>query len=272
MHDNQYKLIKKHASLGMFFLLFFTSLTHADDFAVIATPPRFEISAKPNTVTREIIEITNVSNNTSVYNIKTADWFLDTNGGAQFLDALSPDSCRPWVSLERLSISVPSGAKYRYRFEINPPADTPERECKFALMISGSEQSAETANGLSFPFSGRLGVIVYVAIGNVKPNLEITAHETKLIDGLTKPIINVKNSGNAHGRLSGFLSGTDADGKKYEFSPSGLPIMVGETRQIALDIQQQENVPVPSIAYPITIRGTLEWDGKSSTFEKEFKQ
>ena len=28
----------------------------ADDFAVIATPPRFEITGKPGTVTRQVIE------------------------------------------------------------------------------------------------------------------------------------------------------------------------------------------------------------------------
>lgn len=242
----------------------------ADDFAVIATPPRFEITGKPGTVTRQVIEITNASTTLGKYSIKTADWTLDANGGTQFSEALSPNSCRPWVALERLQISVPSGAKYRYRYEVKPPANSPARECRFAIMISGAEQTAKTADGLAFPFSGRLGVIVYVAIGDVKPKLDIVNSEVKMIDGISKPIIAVRNSGNAHGRLTGFLSGTDANGKKLEFSPSGLPIMAGETRKITLDIQQLENSPLPIIKYPITIRGNLEWDNKSIPYEQEF--
>ena len=46
----------------------------------------------------------------------------------------------------------------------------------------------------------------------------------------------VENTGTAHGRLSAFLSGTDAAGKKREFSPATLPILPGETRRIALNV------------------------------------
>ena len=256
-------------------LLFFIGVINqatAEDFAVIATPPRFEFTGKVGVVTRQVIEITNASATPSKYSIKTADWTLDANGGTQFSDALAPDSCRPWVALERLEIAVPSGAKYRYRFEVKPPENTPPRECRFAIMISGAEQTAKTADGLSFPFSGRLGVIVYVAIGDVKPKLSVVSSEVKTSEGVSKPTIAVKNTGNAHGRLSGFLSGTDADGKKLEFAPSGLPIMAGETRAISLDIQQVENSPVSTIKYPITIRGNLEWEGKPIAFEQEFVQ
>ena len=258
--------------VAIWFLVGAISQAFAEDFAVIATPPRFEFAGKVGVVTRQVIEITNASATPSKYSIKTADWTLDANGGTQFSDALAPDSCRPWVALERLEITVPSGAKYRYRFEVKPPENTPPRECRFAIMISGAEQTAKTADGLSFPFSGRLGVIVYVAVGDVKPKLSVVSSEVKTIDGISKPTIAVQNTGNAHGRLSGFLSGTDADGKKLEFSPSGLPIMAGETRAISLDIQQQENSSVSSIKYPITIRGKLEWEGQAIAFEQEFVQ
>jgi hypothetical protein len=109
-------------------------------------------------------------------------------------------------------------------------------------------------------------------VGDVKPKLEVISSAVKTIDNVKKPVISVQNSGNAHGRLAGFLSGTDASGKKFEFSPSGLPIMAGETREITLDIQQLENAPIPTIQYPITIRGKLEWNQQSTPFEQAFKQ
>jgi hypothetical protein len=249
-----------------------TNNAQADDFAVIATPPRFEITGQPGVVNRQVIEITNASPTPGKYSLKTADWTLDANGGTQFYDALAENSCRPWVALERLEIAVPSGAKYRYRFEVKPPANITATECRFAIMVSGAEQTAKTADGIAFPFSGRLGIIVYVAVGDVKPKLEVISSAVKTIDNVKKPVISVQNSGNAHGRLAGFLSGTDASGKKFEFSPSGLPIMAGETREITLDIQQLENAPIPTIQYPITIRGKLEWNQQSTPFEQAFKQ
>ncbi len=56
----------------------------------------------------------------------------------------------------------------------------------------------------------------------------------------------VRNSGTAHGRLTGFLSGTDAAGNKLEFTPSTLPILPGETRGIPLTLhfEREERVPV----------------------------
>ena len=270
MSFNKYILNPALKWLFLFFAIVELTPVFADEFAVIATPPRFEVTGKPGTVTRQIIEITNASLTPGKYSIKTNDWTLDANGGTQFTDTLSSDSCRQWVSLERLQITVPSNAKYRFRFEVNPPTNTPSLECRFAILIAGDEQTAKMANGLSFPFSGRLGVIVYVEIGDVKPQLDVVASEVKIIDGISKPVITVRNSGNAHGRLTGFLSGTDASGKKMDFAPSGLPIMAGETRQISLDIQQVADNPLPIIQYPITIHGNLEWDDKSTPFEQEF--
>lgn len=257
-------------SLFIFIGLLIFESSFADDFAVIATPPRFEINGKSGAVIRQVIEITNASSAPAKYNIKTTDWTLDANGGVEFTDTLQPNSCRSWVSLERLQLSVPSGAKYRFRFEVNPPTDAIPGECRFAIMIEGDEQAAKTANGLTIPYSGRLGVIVYVGIGEIKSQLTVISSEVKKVNEVPKPFIHVRNSGNAHGRLTGFLSGTDAVGKKFEYAPSGLPILAGEVREISLDMQQQTDIPLPIIKYPITIRGNLEWDDKSIPFEQEF--
>jgi hypothetical protein len=109
-----------------------------------------------------------------------------------------------------------------------------------------------------------------VTIGDATPKLEIAGSQVALINGESIPLLQVKNTGNAHGRLDGFLSGTDADGKKLEFSISTLPILPGETRAISLAVARGEKDPPVKIAYPITIRGTLEWTGKSIPFEQRF--
>ena len=82
-------------------------------------------------------------------------------------------------------------------------------------------------------------------------------------------MIYVRNTGNAHGRLEGILEGTDASGRKLEFTPAGLPILAGETREIALNVAGDGDTR-PTVAFPIAIRGTLEWSGKSTPFEARF--
>jgi hypothetical protein len=243
----------------------------ADDFAAIASPPRFELAGKAGTPIREVVEITNASAGNAKYAVRTADWSMDANAGVQFTDALQAGSCRPWVSIERHEINVPSRGKYRFRFQIDPPADAPRQECRFALMIEGDEQIAKTPAGVAFPISGRLGVIVYVRIGDAQPKIEIVGSATADVNGARTPVLQVRNNGDAHARLSGFLSGTDAKGAKLEFAPTMLPILPGETRTISLVVDHESDTPAPVVALPITISGKLEWADQSIPYEHRFE-
>jgi hypothetical protein len=241
----------------------------AQGFAALVSPPRFELFAKPGDKLREVVEITNASVQPAKYRLKTADWRLEESASVTFSDALNPGSCRPWVAIESRQISVTAGGKHRYRFEVAPPADAPVGECRFAILIEGDEQQVQTPGGPAFPIAGRLGVIVYVTVGDAAPKLEVAATRVAAVNGEDVPVLMVKNSGNAHGRLAGFLSGTDASGKKLEFTASTLPILPGEMRAISLVVYRERDEPT-RVAYPITIRGKLEWGGKSEPFEQTF--
>ena len=242
----------------------------AQGFAALVSPPRFELTVKPGERLREVMEITNASAQSAKYRLKTADWTLDDNAAVKFDDALTAGSCRPWVAIEGRQITVSAGGKYRYRFEVAPPVDAPAGECRFAILIEGDEQNVQTPGGPAFPIAGRLGVIVYVTLGGAEPKLEVIGARVASVNAEDMPVMMVKNSGTAHGRLAGFLSGTDAQGKKLEFTPATLPILPGETRAISLVLYKERDEPV-KIAYPITIRGKLEWgDAKSTPFEQSF--
>jgi len=242
----------------------------AQGFAAMISPPRFELSLKPGEKTRQVMEITNASAQAAKFFFKTADWTLDKAGGVAFDESLTAGSCRPWVAIEAREVTVSGGGKYRYRFEVSAPADAPAGECRFAVLAEGEPQSVKAANGPALAMSGRIAVIVYVSTGNAAPVLEITASKVEMINGEATPVLQVKNTGNAHGRLDGFLSGTDASGKKLEFDISTLPILPGEIRAITLSVSRGERDAAVKIAYPVTIRGNLEWANKSTPFEQRF--
>jgi len=242
----------------------------AQGFAAIASPPRFELTAKPGQSMRSVLEISNPAVNPAKYSVRSADWFYDDKRNLVFHeDAPLAGSCRPWVAVERREISVPGNGRLRFRFEVQVPADATPQECRFALMIEGSDPLVRQAQNVSFPVSGRLAVIVYVAVGGAQPQLEVV--DTNLVQAGSKwvPIVTVRNSGTAHARLAGFLTGSDAAGKNHAISPTAAPILPGDTRDIALQFERDDGKPA-IVVYPLSIRGTLEWAGKSTRFEQRY--
>lgn len=230
---------------------------HAQGFAAFTSPPRFELKVSPGQPLQQVMEIQHVGKTQGRYRIYTNDWTLEADNSAAFTNELAPDSCRPWVAIERRELSIAPGARYRYRFEITPPAGTPPRECRFAIMVEGLE-TAQTQGDLSFPVGGRIGVIVYATLGEVAPALAITGTETVRVNGKPVAVLKVRNSGHATGRLEGFVDATDGNGQKLELAPADLPILPGETRRIPLAIATLDGKPAPELKFPVKARGALE--------------
>ncbi len=255
---------------GLALSILFGVCAQAQGFSALISPPRVETAVKPAQTTRQVLEITQVGPSAGRFRIYTNDWRLNASGGVDFFDDIQPGSCRPWVALERRELTVPGNGKARFRFEITPPADAPTTECRFAIMFEGLDASKVSPGGVSFPVSGRIGVIVYAGMAGTAAQLQIISHSVSQ-DADKLPTLQVRNSGTAHGRLGGFLTGTDAKGVKLEFTPNTLPIMPGETRDISFTANVEGGTAVSQINYPVNIKGAVEWDGKRIPFEQVFK-
>lgn len=229
----------------------------AQGFAAYISPPRFEVQLKAGEPLRQVLEIQHVGRTKGNYRIYTNDWTLSADNAVTFSNELAADSCRPWVAIERRELAIEPGARYRYRFEISPPAGTPPRECRFAIMVEGLDP-AQVQGNISFPVGGRIGVIVYAAIGNVSPQLTIAGTETVQVNGQPMAALRVSNSGSATGRLEGFVNGTDAQGQRVELAPTDLPVLPGETRRISLAPVAPEGKTAPVLRFPLKVTGSLE--------------
>jgi len=122
---------------------------------------------------------------------------------------------------------LPGGGTIRYRFEVQVPKDAPAGECRFGILIEGEEPAVAQSGALRLPVVGRIGIIVYVIVGEARPQIEVFGPQVLTLNGQKVPALRVHNAGTAHARISGFLSGTDAKGIKYDFNPSDLPILPG---------------------------------------------
>jgi hypothetical protein len=236
----------------------------AAEFAVAISPPRFELEAKAGQVLRQTMEITNAAAQAISFKLKTADWSYAQDGSVSFTDELSPGSCRPWVAIERRELTASPGRPYRFRFEITPPAGTPPTECRFAIMVEGPEERTD-AGGVVVPFNARMAVVVYVAVGGAQPQLGLAGTLVQMVDGRPTPMVRIRNTGLAHGRLGGFLTGADADGVALEFTPANSPILPGETRAVPLQPSRPGDPESPATPrFPVTAKGRLEWGNNQS--------
>jgi hypothetical protein len=244
----------------------------ASEFALAVSPPRFELEVKPGERLRQIMEITNASSASTTFSIRTADWLLGMDNSVTFSDELRPGSCRPWVAIERRELTIAGGRPYRFRFEVNVPPDAKPGECRFAIMLEGQEQVTRMESGPPIPFSARLGVVVYVTIGGATPELSVAGSGVQTVNGKPTPVLQIRNSGTAHGRITGFLNGTDASNTSLEFSPANTPILPGETRTIPLSATRPgDQDTAAQIRYPVTVRGKLEWGkGQTQSIEQRF--
>jgi hypothetical protein len=247
-----------------------SATVQAQGFAALVSPPRFELATKPGKTVRSVIQVSNRSTAPAKFLVHTADWTLSRDFGVTFHDDLQPDSCRPWVAIERPEVVVPGGGTLRYRFEVTVPADAPAGECRFAVMIEGNEPSIARGNGLNVPVTGRIGVIVYLTVGDGAPDLELLGPKIATLNGQQVPALRVHNGGSAHGRMSGYLTGTDAKGISYDFTPMDFPILPHEEREVFLTPSAPGNEH-PRLTYPVTVKGTLEWGNQRTELNQRFE-
>ena len=248
----------------------------AGPFDVAVSPSRFELSAKGGARLGQVLDVHNQSNQPTELSVRTLDWTFSESGELKFFDELRPESCRPWVTLERRLLKINARSKAAFRIQVDVPPDAPMGECRFMLAIEGAEPAYQSmlqggAASLSLPVNGRIAVAVYVAVNGAQPQLSMHQVGTVSEDGKRFPAVTVTNTGSAHGRLDGALDAKDAQGLDFELVPEGTPIMPGQTRSIPLRPRALADQTVPKVAFPISSSGSLDWENGSFKVNAEFK-
>ena len=258
------------ARLLLIATLIFSGSAIASDkgFTGGVSPSRFELTSKPGDVLRKSIKIYNLGVRPSQFKVRTMDWSYSPEGQISFQDELAADSCREWVALERHKINVvPDPQRPRsFRFEIQVPEDAPAQECRFALMMEGTEDTHTAAfegGQVSLPVAGRIAVIVYVGVGKVDPDISVGRISVQQVNRRLLPVLRVRNEGLAHGRLDSDLVAKTADGKRVPLTIATSPILPGQTRYLALSPAAGTN-----LSYPLTINGKVNSDANSTDIEE----
>lgn len=246
-------------------------------FEVAISPSRFELQGRNTQRIGQTLEIQNIGNEATELSVRTIDWSYSEQGNVSYFDDLQPNSCRPWVTLERRTLKIAARTKVSFRFQIDIPLDAKRTECRFMLAVEGIEPAHRAiieggGANLSLPVSGRIAVAVYVAVNAAQPKLEVKQVGMQDIRGVRTPVITVSNNGDAHGRLEGAVEAVDAKGVAFELAPEGTPILPGQTRTLTLSsrlpgLSNTAHQPV----LPIKAKGTLDWELGGFKIEAELK-
>lgn len=250
--------------------------SQAATFDVAVLPSRFELSAKSGARIGQSIEISNLGAVATQVSVRTLDWSYSADGQIGYYDELREGSCRPWVTLERRTMSVPARGKRSVRFQIEAPPGAGRGECRFMVAIEGVEpaqQAVIQSNGasLNLPVTGRIAVAVYLRLDDAQARLTLTEVGMRALGGRRTPTLTVTNAGDAHGRLDGSLEGVDARGRAVELVPEGTPILPGQTRILALTPRSTPEQGAAAPTYPVKASGTLDWDEGSFKVSAEFE-
>lgn len=246
-------------------------------FEVAVSPSRFILSGKSSSRVGQSIEIQNLGAQAIDLLVRTVDWTYSPMGEIGYKEELLPNSCRPWVTLERKTVKVAAASKRAFRFQVDVPADAARSECRFMLTIEGIEPAqralAESAGGVSLtlPVSARMAIPIYVAVNGAEPKLAMGDVLTRDIGGKRTPVVVVRNSGDAHGRLEGGLDAVDGEGVEFELEPENSPIMPGQTRTIPLSQKKDLRRKAPAVVLPYTAKGTIDWERGSFKVDAVFK-
>ncbi len=236
----------------------------AAGFAATVSPPRFELFAKPGEILRESVEISNADTATATFNMRTADWELTEDGNVTIHPPeLQPGSCRGWARIERHKIKLLAESERKFRFEIHVPEDAQAGECRVALLLEGTAEEEVLAGTeeIRFPVQGRIAIIVYVVVGDARPEMNLQELGMETVNSQQIPVVVLENNGKAHGRPSGILEGTDAVGNRLEFTVSPSPVLPGQTRRIPIWPAKSNRVGIQDIILPLQLSGTIEWEG-----------
>ncbi len=225
-------------------------------FLASISPARLELKSEPGKVVRGALTIENMGREPANYLVRSSEWDYTEAGQSLFSDNLKNQSCRPWLRLERRKISVQPRAKRNFRYEFHVPAGTPAQECRLAVLIEGEDLGgvAQAGGGLALPVKGRMAVIIYLSVGNVKPALSFTGPVASGGSALR-----FANSGNATGRVVGLMRGKDAANNDFDVSVSKQPILPGQRRSLALAFSQPGTRKTATPTYPVTVSGDLFW-------------
>jgi hypothetical protein len=146
-------------------------------------PARSQVSISPLVIEVQakrgqgqgLITVGNSSNEAFRARVYAEPFIYNRETGFEVLTS-SPNDLRPYLQFSPTELAVPAGVERRVRFIVRFPPSQPEGEYRAIIFTQNlKEVSSTDGSGNKIGITARIGVAVYVRIGDVKPNLSVAS-------------------------------------------------------------------------------------------------
>jgi len=253
--------VKKIIKIAIFasITLFFSFSNGHGGFSLGISPVRWEAAGKPGKTLRKVVVLTGGAGAIQKVKVGVGDWTLSEDGAPIFgKSGTMPESAASWIRYHPAELNVYPRQRKIVRLSIRIPDATPSGCYRVALFFEPPQSDEEGRKGATSVFlRGRLALLIYVTVGDARPEGEILDTAWRVIIKGRKPVpaLKVHNRGNAHLRMNGIFAARTLSGKKFEGIIPALPILPGQTRWIPLEFQGE--APPPNSDLDLTLHVDL---------------
>jgi hypothetical protein len=143
-------------------------------------PAQAQVSISPLTVEVQanrgqangVITVGNSSTEAFRARVYAEPFTYDPDAGFKTLES-SPTDLRPYLQFSPAELVVPPGVDRRVRFAVRFPPSLPDGEYRAIIFTQNLQEITSTSGGNKIGITARIGVTIYVRIGDLKPNLSV---------------------------------------------------------------------------------------------------
>ena len=226
--------------------------------SVEASPLRIDLTAGPGSSTTQAVSLTNAGTESVRIRATTTDWTLSRDGTPQF-EGTPPDgpfSATPWIRVAPPELVIEPGVTALVRISLTVPESVTPAGYRSGVLFALSPAAIspiEAQRGVSF--RGRIATLLYVDIGNLPPQLELTDLEVRSVGAQTLLVATVKNPSKRTVRTRGTVTITNPTITVRSLQVPDVPVLPESERLIAVPIVDgTPDQTLPSGGYKAEVR------------------
>lgn len=164
------------------------------------SPDRYEISFDARGAETQSLMVQNLGEEPITVKLSVSHWDLDENNQIRVIEP-TESSLDQWIVINPLIVTIPPKTPQTIRWAVMPRLKPADGEYRAMIFIEEDLPSGDAGRGSQVRMKMRYGLPVYGQVG--EPSLGAELHRVDVDRDNNRVFLEITNTGNAHGRLSG---------------------------------------------------------------------
>jgi hypothetical protein len=225
--------------------------------SVEVAPLRVELQTGPGGSTTQAVSVNNTGKEAIRVRARLSDWDLSRDGTPQFegVPEAGPFSATAWVRLAPPDMVIDPGKEGTVRFTLAVPADSASAGYRTAILFEFLPAGGDpVAKGREVQVRSRIATLIYVNVGQVPAQIELTDLRIRPLPEETQVIAILNNTSRRTVRTKGTLTLFDSAGKPVrEMAVPDVPLLPEREREVAISAVEAGK-PLPPGEYRVEVK------------------